>query len=166
MEQKKTKHLGGSKEAEESSCWNDNKTQIWWWSLYRCARHPVIPVTGSSYNCISHNVVLHFALHCRDWPTCTFLCLALPSTFTYSALSPSSLLRGKSPKCSIERTYALSIFPYGEGRGRAFCQVCIPGCAGGRTPLAPGTGQPEPPVWRKGVIAGRVLGSWSSTDLI
>lgn len=132
---RKKEHLGGSKEAGKSSCWNDKKTQISWQCLYWCAQHPVIPVIGHRYKSVSH-IMLYFVLHCRDWPTCIFPLPGLPR--------PSPFLWGKSQNAAWSGHLHLPSFWTEKKRGRALCQVYTPGCGGACASLAPGPGQPEP----------------------
>lgn len=79
---------------------------------------------------------------------CSTLCsFAGTDLLAFSSAWPSqSLSRSvrKDPKCSIEWTSPLAILLEREGRGRALCQVCTPGCGGAHAPLVPGPGQPEP----------------------
>lgn len=79
--------------------------------------------------------------------SCSTLCsIAGTDLHTFSSAWPSrflSLSVRKDPKCSIEWASPLAILLEREGRGKALCQVCTPGCGGGRAPLAVGPGQPE-----------------------
>lgn len=149
---KKTKHLGGSKEAKELSCWNVNNTELSWESLFWFACHAVIPVTGHNCKCVSHYTA-------GDWPTCSFLCLA-SCTFTSSSPSPPPFLWGKNPKHGIEWTSQ-------GGKRMAFWQCYIPLL---QRRMYFFSSWHWPPfiirLWKKRLIVGIALGSWNFTDLI
>lgn len=76
---------------------------------------------------------------CAPLQGLTYLHFPLPGL---PSPSPFPFVR-KDPKCTTEWTSPLALLPDREGRGRALCQVCTPGCGGG-VPLAPGPGHPEP----------------------